>query len=208
MGIPAPSSKKSGKIRVVARTSNKQVSVQFVMSKIALWGFIVIPIGLAASTISSALGSVMVAPRTLQALASDNSFPLPKVNNWLSKERKKDNEPTNASLATVIIAMMFVIMGDINAVAEIISMFFMVTYGSLNLISFLNHFGSPPSYRPSFKSKWYISLIGFIASFWIMFKINMTYAVMAIVLMSLLYIYISYYHKSRKDLASIFANTM
>jgi amino acid transporter len=192
----------------VNASPNDLVNNQFVMSKIALWGFIVIPIGLAASTISSALGSVMVAPRTLQALASDNSFPLPKVNNWLSKERNKDNEPTNASLATVIIAMMFVIMGDINAVAEIISMFFMVTYGSLNLISFLNHFGSPPSYRPSFKSKWYISLIGFIASFWIMFKINMTYAVMAIVLMSLLYIYISYYHKSRKDLASIFANTI
>lgn len=184
------------------------VNNQFIMGKIAKWGMIIIPIGLAASTISSALGSVMVAPRTLQALAGDNSLPLPKANKWLSQERKKDNEPTNASFLTCLIAMIFVIMGDVNAVAEIISMFFMLTYGSLNLISFLNHFGSSPSYRPSFKSKWYLSLIGFIASIWIMFKINMTYAFAAIILMTLIYLYINSYHKKRKGFTSIFANTI
>jgi len=192
----------------ISASAEDLVNDQFVMGKIALYGMFIIPIGLAASTISSALGSVMVAPRTLQALASDRSLPIPKFNNWLSKERKKDNEPTNASLVTCIIAMIFVVLGDVNAVAEIISMFFMVTYGSLNLISFLNHFGSSPSYRPSFKSKWYISLIGFIASIWIMFKINMTYAVSAIVLMTLIYFYINFYHKYRKGFSSIFANTI
>ncbi len=184
------------------------INNQFIMGKIAKWGIIAIPIGLAASTISSALGSVMVAPRTLQALAGDKSFPSFSINEWLSKGREKDSEPVNASLATCFIAMIFVIMGDINAVAEIISMFFMVTYGSLSLISLLNHFGSSPAYRPSFKSKWYISLIGFVASVWIMFKINMTYAVAAIILMTLLYIYINSYHKSRKGLVSIFANSI
>jgi amino acid transporter len=184
------------------------VNNQFIMGKIAIWGVIIIPIGLAASTISSALGSVMVAPRTLQALAVDESLPVHKINKWLSKERKKDQEPTNASLVTSIIAMVFVIMGDVNAVAEIISMFFMVTYGSLNLISFLNHFGSSPSYRPSFKSKWYVSLIGFVASLVIMFKINATYAFSAILLMTLLYFYINSYHKNRKGFTSIFANTI
>lgn len=49
---------------------------QLIMGKIAIWGFIVIPIGLAASTISSAIGSVMVAPRTLQALAWTSRFHL------------------------------------------------------------------------------------------------------------------------------------
>jgi len=184
------------------------INNQFVMGKIALYGVWIIPIGLAASTISSALGSVMVAPRTLQALAIDKSLPISKINNWLSKERKNDNEPTNASLVTCMIAMVFVILGDVNAVAEIISMFFMVTYGSLNLISFLNHFGSSPSYRPSFKSKWYISLIGFIASIWIMFKINMPYAFSAIILMTVIYFYINSYHKNRKGFTSIFANTI
>jgi hypothetical protein len=184
------------------------ISNQFVMGKVAVWGMFIIPLGLAASTISSALGSVMVAPRTLQALAVDKSFPLGRINRWLSKGRDSDNEPINATLVTCIIALVFVAMGDVNAVAEIISMFFMVTYGSLCLISFLNHFGSSPSYRPSFKSKWILSLIGFVTSVWVMFKINMPYAVAAIVFMSLLYIYINTYHKNRKGLESIFANSI
>lgn len=181
---------------------------QLIMGKIAIGGSIIIPLGLAASTISSALGSVMVAPRTLQALANDNSFPSQRINRWLSLGRKSDGEPVNASLITVIIAMVFVAMGNVNAVAGIISMFFMVTYGSLCLISFLNHFGSSPSYRPSFKSRWYISLIGFAISVWVMFKINTTYAFVSIGVMGLLYIYINYYHKERQGLESIFANAI
>lgn len=181
---------------------------QFVMSKIALWGWIIIPLGLAASTLSSALGSVMVAPRTLQALANDKSFPVRFINFWLSKSRSKDNEPVNASLITCTIALAFVALGDVNIVAQIISMFFMITYGTLCLISFLNHFGSSPSYRPSFKSKWFLSLIGFITSVWVMFKISMAYSLFAFSIMILLYIYIDYFHKNRKGLSSIFTNTI
>jgi amino acid transporter len=192
----------------LSATPDELVNNQFIMSKIARFGHIVIPLGLAASTVSSALGSVMVAPRTLQALANDRSFPLIPVNRWLGSLRSKDNEPANASLITCIIALAFVAIGDVNAVAQIISMFFMVTYGSLCLISFLNHFGSSPSYRPSFKSNWILSLLGFIISVWVMFKINMTYTLLAFSLMALLYIYVNSYHKKRKGLASIFANAI
>lgn len=181
---------------------------QLIMSKIALGGAIVIPLGLAASTISSALGSVMVAPRTLQALSVDRSLPSRGLNSWLAKGRQKDGEPINASLVTCLIALFFVILGDINAVAEVISMFFMVTYGALCLISFLNHFGSSPSYRPSFKSKWYLSMLGFIVSILIMFKINTLYALAAILLMVITYLYINSYHKDRHGLASIFLNSL
>jgi amino acid transporter len=181
---------------------------QLIMSKIAIGGSFIVPLGLAASTISSALGSVMVAPRTLQALAVDHSFPVSRLNRWLSRGRKSDQEPVNASVITVIIAMVFVALGNVNAVAGIISMFFMVTYGSLCLISFLNHFGASPSYRPSFKSRWFFSLMGFIISVWVMFKINATYAIVAIIVMILLYSYINYYHKERQGLQSIFANSI
>lgn len=181
---------------------------QLVMGKIALGGAVIIPLGLAASTISSALGSVMVAPRTLQALALDNAFPSKKVNRWLSAARVSDKEPQNASLLTVIIAFVFVALGDVNAVASIISMFFMVTYGTLCLISFLYHFGASPSYRPTFRSRWYISLTGFLVSLWVMFKINTPYALLAILLMTLIYLYVNHYHSNRKDFASIFANSL
>jgi amino acid transporter len=177
---------------------------QLIMSKIAIWGPWVIPIGLAASTISSAIGSVMVAPRTLQALSYDRLFPLPRLNRFLSKGKKESNEPFNASIITCIIAFAVVAVGNLNLVAEIISMFFMVTYGALCLISFLNHFGSDPSYRPTFRSRWYLSLLGFLMSLWLMFKINWIYAFVAIAAMILLYYAISKYHKERRGLQSIF----
>ncbi|VBB43412.1 Amino acid transporter [uncultured Paludibacter sp.] len=181
---------------------------QLIMANIALFGAYIVPLGLAASTFSSALGSVMVAPRTLQALASDKSVPVPYVNGWLSKTRKKDNEPINASILTCVIALIFVALGNVNIVAQIITMFFLVTYGTLCLISFLHHFGSSPSYRPSFKSKWFLSLLGFLASVWVMFQISTLYSFIAFSLMILLYIYMDRYHKNRKGLASIFANTL
>ena len=192
----------------VSASPEDMLNNQLIMSKIAIGGIIIIPIGLAASTISSALGSVMVAPRTLQALAQDSSFPSQKLNRWLSRGRKSDNEPINSSLVTVVIAFVFVALGDVNAVAEIISMFFLVTYGSLCLISFLNHFGSSPSYRPSFKSRWYISLAGFLIAVWVMFRINAPYAFASIIIMVALYTYINYYHRDRHGLESLFANSL
>lgn len=189
-------------------TAEELTNNQFVMSDIALLGWIVVPLGLAASTISSALGSVMVAPRTLQALANDKSFPVALVNRWLSRTNAKDNEPVNASIITCTISLLFVAFGNVDVVAQIISMFFMITYGSLCLISFLNHFGSSPSYRPSFKSKWFISLLGFVTSFWVMLKISLVYSLLALSAITILYIYINYVHRNRKGLSSIFTNTI
>ena len=175
---------------------------QLIMADIAIW-WPIIPIGLAAATISSALGSVMVAPRTLNAIASDKTVPIPRFNYWLSRLKRKNNEPVNASLVTCAIAFVFVLIGDVNVVAEIISMFFMVTYGSICLISLLENFASNPAYRPSFKSKWYISALGAAMCIWLMFKINTFYAIVALVIMTLIYLSLSR-SKEKQDMAKMF----
>jgi amino acid transporter len=179
---------------------------QLVMADIAIWGPI-IPIGLAAATISSALGSVMVAPRTLNAIAQDRIIPVPRLNTYLSKTKKSNGEPVNASLVTCAIAFVFVLMGDVNAVAEIISMFFMVTYGSICLISLLENFASNPGYRPAFKSRWYISLIGAAMCIWLMFKINSFYAILAIIIMTVIYVTLSRFQE-KGDMAAIFSGVI
>ncbi len=181
---------------------------QLIMSNVAIGGSIIIPIGLAASTISSAIGSILVAPRTLQALAVDKSFPGKGVNRWLKANDDKKGEPVNTTIVTIIIAFVFVALGDVNIVARIISMFFMVTYGSLCLISFLNHFGSSPSYRPSFRSRWYFSLAGFLTSVYVMFKIDTLYAFVALASMAVIYMFINYLHADRKGLEIIFTNSI
>lgn len=184
------------------------VNKQLIMGEIALGGNMIIPIGLAASTLSSAIGSIMVAPRTLQALATDRSFPSIKINAFLKLNDRKKGEPINATMITIAIAFIFVAVGNVNAVAGIISMFFLVTYGSLCLISFLNNFGASPSYRPSFKSRWYFSLIGFVIAVFVMFKINALYAFLSLLSMVIIYLLINYYHKDRKGLEIIFINAI
>jgi amino acid transporter len=175
-----------------------------VMGEIALYGWIIIPIGLAAATISSALGSIMVAPRTLQAIARDKIFPIEKLNTWLAKGKGVQQEPFQASFLTVLLAAFFIILGAIDSVAKIISMFFMVTYGALCLISFLNHFAADPSYRPRFKSRWYFSLFGALACLVLMFFMNPGYAAVAILFIIILYFLIAYYNQEKSSLAVIF----
>ncbi len=190
------------KLRVSA-TPQELGSDQLIMQKIALWGPI-IPIGLAAASLSSALGSVMVAPRTLQAIGMDDILPQKTVNGWLAKVKPVSYEPFNASFITIIIAFVFVGIGKLDFVARTISMFFILTYGAICLISFLEHFAADPSYRPTFRSKWYISLVGTIVSIWVMFKMNTPYALLSLLIMGLIYSWVTTYRKERRGLVNLF----
>lgn len=192
------------KLAVSASPEALADTTQLQMSHIAWQGWWIIPLGLAAATISSALGSIMVAPRTLQAIARDSMFPSQKVNGLLSAGKGASDEPFNASIVTVVIAAFFILLGALDVVAEIISIFFMVTYGSLCLISFLNHFAADPSYRPRFRSKWYISLFGAIACFGLMFFMNPLYATVAGGMMVALYFGIGYFNPEKQSMAAIF----
>jgi len=184
------------------------LSEQLIMSKIALYGPIVIPLGLAASTLSSAIGSIMVAPRTLQALGADHSIPLKRFNKFIAKGRGDTSEPVNSTLITSIIALVFVAMGSVDAVATIITMFFMVTYGTICLISFLHHFGADPSYRPTFRSRWYFSLAGFIISVLLMFQISTVYSILAFLVIIILYVIIDRTHRDRGGIERIFQSAI
>ncbi len=177
---------------------------RLVMGQIAWQGSWIIPVGLAAATISSALGSILVAPRTLQAIARDRVLPQVNINYSLSRGRGKNDEPFNATLVTVLIALFFILLGGLDFVAEIISMFFMVTYGTLCMISFLQHFAADPSYRPTFRSHWLISLFGALGCFALMFLMNPAYAFLALVLMIIFYNLVRFYNPDKKNLSIIF----
>lgn len=175
---------------------------QFAMSKIAIWGPI-IPIGLAAASLSSAIGSILIAPRTMQALAIDKIFPSSGINGFLAKAIGEKAEPVNATIITAIIVFAFVGMGSVNFVAQIISMFFMITYGSLCLVSFLEHFAGNPSYRPTFRSKWYLSLIGSLACFVIMFQMAPLYAFFSLLAIAGIYLSLRHSREGEDDLSAM-----
>ena len=181
---------------------------QLVMSRIALWGPIV-PIGLACATLSSAIGSILVAPRTLQAMARDRSFPMGPANRLFARGVGQANEPRAATIATGVLALIVVALGNVDFVARLISMFFMVTYGALCTISFLEHFAASPSYRPTFRSRWYLSLLGAVTCVLMMFQMDPVFAVLSIVAMIGLY-WLSRFSPAgtSKDMVAIFRGVM
>ena len=179
----------------------------FIMTKIALWGP-AIYIGLGAASLSSAIGSIMVAPRTLQALARDKVMPFPPLNRLMAKGTGKRKEPVNATCLSGAIALVFVAIGELDLIAQILTMFFIVTYGALCLVSFLEHFAGSPSYRPTFHSRWYVSLLGAVMCGFMMIQISVLYASIAIFLMGSIYLGLRRTHKEQRGLAAIFQGTM
>lgn len=191
----------------ISASPNTMAEDQLVMAQIAVWGPAIL-IGLCCATLSSAIGSVLVAPRTLQALGADNTLPGKWGNKWVSHGVGAANDPRHSTIITGILALIIVIVGNVNLVATLISMFFMVTYGSLCAISFLEHFAARPSYRPSFRSRWYISLLGAIMCFLLMFQISFLFAVLAILVLVALYQGLRIAKGREGDLASLFHNAI
>lgn len=133
--------------------------------------------GVAASTLSSALGSVLAAPRTLQAVANDRVVPKAIASNLGSP-----TEPRMAVLVTGAIAVGVIWMGDLDFVAPIITMFFLNTYGMVNLVAAIERLVGNPSFRPRFEIPMVVSLLGALGCYGAMFLIHAPATVGAIVL--------------------------
>ncbi len=87
-------------------------------------------------------------------------------------------------------------------------MFFMVTYRALGRVSFLEHFSGKPSYRPTFRSRWYMSLLGSLPAFFIMLRIKPFYALLSFLLLGTIYVGLRYTWRGERDLAAIFQGVM
>ncbi len=144
--------------------------------------------GVIAATLSSALGSMMGAPRILQAFAKDNVF---KWLKYFALGSGKSNEPRRAIVITFLITQAGILAGDLDSIAPIITMFFLLTYGTINLASFYESISANPSFRPTFKlNHWSISLLGALMSLLVMYLINWIWASVAIVAASAMFIII------------------
>lgn len=180
---------------------------EIIMAKISIWPP-AIYIGLGAASFSSALGSIMIAPRTLQALAKDNVLPIPALNRLMRTGVGKSQEPIPATFVSGIIAIVFVAIGELNFIAQILTMFFLVTYGALCVVSFLEHFAGNPSYRPTFHSRWYVSLLGTVMCGLMMIQIDLFYAILSIILMFAVYIGLRRSSLEHRGMSGIFQGAM
>lgn len=139
--------------------------------------------GVWAATISSGLGMVLAAPRTIQALANDRVLP-----GFLGKTHGKSREPVVALIVALVIAEGAVLLQKLDLVAPVLSMFFLVTYGTLNLVAGLESLVENPSYRPTLKTPWWVSLLGAGCCFYVMFLINTPATIAAFAVITVIYL--------------------
>ncbi|MBU0480549.1 MAG: amino acid permease [Proteobacteria bacterium] len=170
----------------------------------ALFGFSgIVVAGVVAATLSSALGSLLGAPRILQAVSRDRII---KLLFFFAKGTKKGDEPRRALLLTYVITLLVLFWAGndsggaaLNAIAAIITMFFLYTYGMINLSAFIEDFGDNPSFRPRFQFyHWVTALLGSLACVAVSLLINWVAAVGAILIIVIFFWYI----RTRKLIAA------
>ena len=149
--------------------------------------------GVAAATLSSALGTLIGAPRILQAFAADKIFaPL----NFFAWGRGKNNDPIPAMCLTLVISVGILLWGSrqsggdaLNAVAELVTMFTLFTYAIINIAAAVEHFAANPSFRPKFRLfHWAVGCYGAAACFAVAIFINAKLLVVAFFIVGVLFL--------------------
>ncbi|KAI4882670.1 hypothetical protein NFI96_014659 [Prochilodus magdalenae] len=146
--------------------------------------------GIFSATLSSALASLVSAPKVFQALCKDNIYP--GIASF-ARGYGKNNEPLRGYLLTFGIALAFILIAELNTIAPIISNFFLASYALINFSVFHASLANSPGWRPSFKyyNMW-VSLAGAVLCCVVMFVINWWAALLTNVIVLSLYIYVSY----------------
>ncbi len=167
--------------------SSELIANTDIMTTIAVPGFLV-DAGVIAATLSSAMASFLGAPRILQSLAADKVFP---ILNPFAKGFGELNNPRRGVVFSLVVALATVALGDLNAIAPVVSMFFLISYGLLNYATYFEARAKSPSFRPRFRFfDKRISLAGALACLGAMLAINVLAGAGAVLVLFAIYQYL------------------
>ncbi len=161
--------------------SNYNVMIDYAFSPPAVLA------GLLGATFSSALASIVGAPRILQALGDHRIFP----GGELFSKLAGNGEPRNAILLTGGIVIVTLMVRDLNTIAPLITMFFLITYMMINLVVFIEQRMDMVSFRPTFPVPRFVPLIGTLGCLFTMFIINATFGLISIAFVIAAYLYLT-----------------
>lgn len=166
----------------VMATPEELVSDYYIFINRAWWKPIVIA-GLLGATFSSALSSMVGAPRILLALGQKNILPQSRFFSKVSPS----GEPRNAVYFSILVVIFSLLFRDLNAIAPLITMFFLITYAMINVVVLIEQSLSLPSFRPTLKVPILIPFIGTIGCFFVMFIINPTVSLISLAIVVAFY---------------------
>ncbi|XP_023346553.1 bumetanide-sensitive sodium-(potassium)-chloride cotransporter [Eurytemora carolleeae] len=157
---------------------------QKVMTLMSGTGYLVY-LGCYGATLSSAIASLVGAPRVLQAVGRDKIYP--KLE-FFAVGQGANNDPFRGYILVFLIAFGCLMIGELNTIGSLASNFFLAAYALMNLSVFHSSMTKSPGWRPTFKfyNKW-ISLIGAAACIVLMFLMDWRLACATIILISILY---------------------
>jgi amino acid transporter len=156
-----------------------------VMVDRSLWSPIVLA-GLLGSAFSSALAALVGAPRILQALAAHGVLPGAEP---LARRTAK-GEPRVAMLVTAAIVVAALLLRELNAIAPLITMFFLISYAMVNVVVLIEQRLGLVSFRPLLPIPPAIALVGVSGCTFAMFIINPTFSLVAVVVVLAVYGYL------------------
>jgi hypothetical protein len=157
------------------------------MKRVALFSSL-IAAGVIAATLSSAMASFLGAPRILQSLATDKIFPFL---NPFARGSGPTSNPRRGVLLAAGIAYATVAFGELNLIAPVVSMFFLVSYGLINYATYFEARSQSPSFRPRFRyfNKW-LSLAGALACLGAMLAVDLVAGVVALAVIFAIFQYL------------------
>ncbi|XP_011496527.1 PREDICTED: solute carrier family 12 member 4 [Ceratosolen solmsi marchali] len=167
----------------------QSIGGKLVVANIAWPNEWVILVGSFLSTLGAGLQSLTGAPRLLQAIAKDGIIPFLRP---FAKSSSR-GEPTRALVLTVAICQCGILLGNVDYLAPLLSMFFLMCYGFVNLACAVQTLLRTPNWRPRFKYyHWSLSFIGLSLCIAVMFMTSWYYALVAMGMAGLIYKYIEY----------------
>ncbi|XP_037950069.1 bumetanide-sensitive sodium-(potassium)-chloride cotransporter-like [Teleopsis dalmanni] len=160
-----------------------------VMQLMSLWEPLIYA-GCFAATLSTALTNLLSVPRLVQALGIDQIYP---GLIFFSKPYGKHGEPYRGYVLTFLISAGFLLIGELNVIAPLISTFYLASYALINFCTFHAAFVKPLGWRPTFKyyNLW-LSLFGFVLCIAIMFLIDWMSSLITMVIIFALYLVVMY----------------
>ena len=151
-------------------------------TRVAVLGAWLVYPGLWGAILSSAFGSALGGPRVLQALATDGLAPR------FMARLSRTGQPTVATWVSGAIALTAVLLGGLNEVAKLVTILFLTLYVLINLSAAFERLSGDPSFRPTIKVPWFVSLLGSLAAVVVMFLISPVACVVALTLELALYL--------------------
>ena len=143
--------------------------------------------GLLGATFSSALAGAVGGPRILMAMGEHELLP---KSEWLAAKTAK-GEPRNAVLLTAGLTLACLMVRDLNVIAPLVTMFFLITYFFINVVLLVESGLGLVSFRPTLRVPILVPLLGAIGCVFVMFVVNPTFALISVGTVIAIYWYLT-----------------